>query len=85
MKANADELTPRLLASELGRLACSFTAARASLEEDEPSLTTVTVASTLSSVLVALTSELETPRSAATAAVLMLGAASEASVDALYD
>jgi len=77
VKAKAEESTPRLLARASGRLVCALTAVCASAEEAEPSFTTVTDASTLSSVLVVLISELETPRSFATAAESTVGAASE--------
>jgi len=83
VKANAEESTPRLLARASGRLVCVLTAVWASAEEAEPSLTTVTEASTLSSVLVVLISELDTPRSFATAAESTVGAASETSDEAL--
>jgi len=83
VKVNAVESTPRLLARAVGSADCVLTAACASVEEAEPSLTTVTEASTLSSVLVVLMSEAEMPRSVATAAVSTVGAASETSEEAL--
>jgi len=85
VKVNAEASTPRLLARESGIADCVLTADCASVEEAVPSLTTVTEASTLSSVLVVLMSDAETPRSVATAATSTVGAASETSDEALND
>ena len=82
---NAEGSTPRLLARASGIAESVLTADCASVEEAEPTLVTVTDASTLSSVLVVLMSEAGTPRSVATATASTVGAARETSEEALND
>lgn len=67
--------TPRLVASALGSDVSVLTVLVASELPTDPVFTTVTEASTLSSVLVVLISELEIPSSNATALASTVGAA----------
>ena len=76
-KLKASELTLSVLARASGRAFCVLSADCAVSELAEPSVVTVTEASTLSSVLVVLISDESTPRLVASAEVSTDGAVSE--------